>query len=184
MRTRLATLLALTSAATLAHAEPAPLPHDVHVDLEIDPTAYALSGYSLHAGIGYRQLRLDVGAFGMALPAFAVNNDAFDVSFSGFGAKLQYFPLHEQRGGFVGIDAGVLWSVAERTGTTMAARDRQASVGIHAGWRFTFADRFYATPWLGVSRAFGVDDVMLGGSTYKPDRIQVFPAVHLGVRFQ
>jgi len=30
-------------------------------DVEVDPTAYALSGNSIHVGVGYQHLRLDLG---------------------------------------------------------------------------------------------------------------------------
>lgn len=40
----------------------------VRADAEIDPTAYALSGSSLHVGIAYRHLRVDLGTFGLVMP--------------------------------------------------------------------------------------------------------------------
>lgn len=184
MMLRLAAALASTLfTTTIATAEPIP-DRRFHLDVEVDPTAYVLEGYSLHVGLGWGRLRLDVGAFGMAVPSFAVGNSDFDVSFDGYGAKLQYFPFAEQRGGFVGLDGGVAWQLAERTATEMASRDRQVSLGVNAGWRFAFGDRFYATPWLGVSHAFSARDTTLAGSTYQPPRITFFPAIHLGVRFQ
>jgi hypothetical protein len=156
----------------------------LHLDLEVDPIAYVFSGYSFHAGLGWKRVRLDLGAFGMELPSFVQSNRDFDVSFTGFGAKLQYFAFAEQQGGFVGVDSGVTWERAERTGSQMASRDRQVSVGVNAGWRFTFGDHFYATPWLGVSYTFGTTSTTLGGSTFEPVRLNVFPTVHLGYRFQ
>ena len=62
-------------------------PRALRADAEIDPTAYALAGNSLHVGIGYRHLRLDLGNFAMALPAFAHADDGFAVRFTGYGAK-------------------------------------------------------------------------------------------------
>lgn len=182
----LAVLALSTSAARAEQVDGVSLTSDphFHLDLEVDPTAYVFSGYSLHAGLGWKRARLDLGAFGMDMPSFAQSNNDFDVSFSGFGAKLQYFAFGEQRGGFVGVDGGVTWELAERTGSLMASRDRQVSLGVNAGWRFTLGDHFYATPWLGVSYAFGAQSTTLGGSTFEPARVNVFPAVHLGYRFQ
>lgn len=155
----------------------------VHVDVEIDPTAYVLSGYSLHVGLGWKRLRLDLGAFAMAVPSIAQPNRDFDVSFDGFGAKLQYFLLDERRGAFVGVDGGVATQLVERVGTDLGDRDRVVTVGVNAGWRFTFGAHVYATPWLGVGYALGARSTMLGGRTYEPTRVTVFPAVHLGYRF-
>jgi hypothetical protein len=158
-------------------------PARLHVDAEVDPTAYVLSGYSLHLGLGWRRVRLDLGAFAMALPGFAVSNDAFDVSFHGFGAKLQVFPFAEQRGGFVGIDSALAWQLAQRSEGDLAATTRQVTLGVNVGWRFMLGEHLYVTPWVGVSRAFGARDVTLAGSTYQPQKVLVFPAIHVGYKF-
>lgn len=56
--------------------------------------------------------------------------------------------------------------------------------GINFGWRFVFAESFYATAWLGLSRPLGREPVTLAESTYEGQAITVFPAVHLGYRFR
>lgn len=155
-----------------------------HVDAEIDPTAYVLSGYSLHLGLGYERLRLDLGAYAMKLPKFAHADDGFDVSFDGFGAKLQYFFLAEQRGLFAGVDGGVMRVLAQRQGTDLARRNHQVGAGVHAGWRIAIHEGLYVTPWIGVGYSFGARDVTLAGSTFQPNPVTVFPAVHIGYRFQ
>ena len=181
---------AATPAPAVATEQPAALPSPaaldtrLHVDVEIDPTAYVLGGYSLHVGIGWRRVRADLGAFAMELPGAFLPSDDFAVSFNGFGAKLQYFPFAEQRGAFVGADAAMTWQLAQRVGADLAVRDRQIALGVNAGWRFNLGDHFYVTPWLGVSRVLGARDATLGGSRYEPMRTVVFPAVHIGYRFQ
>jgi hypothetical protein len=177
--------------AAPAGAEPAPgappalaAPPALHVDAEIDPTAYALSGNSIHVGIGYRRFRLDLGNFAIAIPAWLHGNDGFDASFDGYGAKLQVFPFDEQRGLFAGIDGG--WSRVwiQRKGTDLAVRQQQLSAGVHLGYRIAVIDRFYVTPWIGVSYQPGARDVVLAEATFEAMPISVFPAVHLGYRFQ
>ena len=59
----------------------------LEADVEVDPTAYALGGHSLHAGIARGHWRVDLGNFAMDLPAFAHADDGVAVSFDGFGAK-------------------------------------------------------------------------------------------------
>lgn len=159
-------------------------PRELHADAEIDPTAYALAGNSIHVGIGYRHLRLDLGNFAMALPAFAHADDGFDVSFTGYGAKLQYFGSAAQRGWFAGVDAGVIKVEARRQGTDLAGHQVQIGAGVHAGYRFALPGGFYATPWLGVGYNFNTSPITLGGSTYSPSKFTVFPAVHLGYQFR
>jgi hypothetical protein len=191
--------LALVTASTLLASRPAlaapaaPLAapavaatgaSSFHADLEVDPTAYILRGHSLHVGLGWGRLRVDLGAFGLAMPAAVTGNDDFSVAFYGYGAKLQVFPFAEQRGGFVGLDTAVNHPMVERVGSELASRRTEVTAGVHVGWRFVFAGDFYATPWLGVGYTLNGKPVTLGGSTYEPSRLVVFPAVHLGYRLR
>ncbi|HEX2873705.1 MAG TPA: hypothetical protein VHP33_20755 [Polyangiaceae bacterium] len=151
-----------------------------HADVELDPTAYALDGFSLHAGLGWSKLRVDLGVFGLRVPQFVHQQRDFDVAFDGYGFKVQYFPFAQQRGGFVGVDGGVSRSHVHLKGTQLTARDNQVSLGVNAGWRFELIGGIYATPWLGVGYALGQDDVTLAGKTFAGSSLIVFPAVHLG----
>ena len=171
----LALLLLLPAVAT---ASP------VHADAEVDPTAYVLSGYSLHVGVGYEHLRVDLGNFALAVPRAIHGNDAFDIAFDGFGVKLQWFPLAEQRGLVIGVDAAVARVLVARRDSDLAVRDGQLQAGVDIGYRFAIARGVYVTPWLGVARAFGARTVMLDGATYTPQRTLVFPAIHVGVAFR
>jgi hypothetical protein len=168
-----AVLLALTAAAS---ASP------FHADAEIDPTAYALSGNSIHVGLGYGRLRLDLGNFAIALPRFFTGNDGFDASFDGWGLKLQLFTSAEDHGLFVGIDGGINRMLIQRG--DFAARETQPGVGVQVGYRLMITDHFYATPWIGVGYQFNAGDVTLDGATFKSTPISVYPAVHLGYQFR
>lgn len=156
----------------------------IHGDVEIDPTAYALSGNSIHVGIARDHLRVDLGNFALALPQWVHGDDGFDVSFDGFGAKLQYFPRLDQHGAFFGIDGGLLRVLAERQGTDLAARQTQVGLGVHVGYRIALPEGFYVTPWIGVSYQLGASDVTLADRTYAPSSISVFPAIHVGYQFE
>jgi hypothetical protein len=187
----LGTLTLATAVASLAiiepaHASEATADSRLHGDLEVDPTAYALSGYSVHAGLGWNQVRLDLGAFAMSLPGFVHGNDGFAASFDGFGIKLQHFPLAKQAQTrlFIGVDAGLARILVQREDTDQASRRNQYTVGGHVGWRFDLVGGLYATPWLGLSYAFNASDVSLGGRTYENTPWIVFPAVHLGYRLR
>jgi hypothetical protein len=114
-----------------------------------------LSGYSLHAGIARRRVRLDLGAYAMGLPEFVHGNAAFGFSFHGFGVKLQLFPFAEQQGFFVGVDTGVARVLAEHDASGLSARDTQISLGANLGYRVMLAGGLYVSPWIGVGYAFG-----------------------------
>ena len=155
-----------------------------HADLELDPTAYVLDGFSLHAGIGWRKLRLDLGVFGLAVPQFVHGQRDFDVAFDGYGMKLQYFPFAEQRGAFVGLDGAYSRSTIRLEGSQLSARDNQFALGANAGFRIDIVGGLYLTPWLGVAYAFGADDVTLDGKTFAGKPLIIFPALHLGLHLR
>jgi hypothetical protein len=178
-----ASLVPLTAAAAPETA-PDAAPEGFHADVELDPTAYVLDGNSIHVGLGWRRLRLDVGNFAIAVPRLVHGNDGFDVAFYGYGAKLQWFPLAEQRGPFVGVDAAVVRARIDRRGSDAGARQLLIGGGVHVGYRIALPAGFYATPWIGVGYQLGAEDVMLGGATYEASALTIFPAIHLGYRFR
>lgn len=156
----------------------------VRGDVELDPAAYALSGDSIHVGIGYGRFRFDLGTFGLEVPRFLHTNDAFDVVFDGYGLKLQWFRCSEQTGLFVGVDASVARFEVHRRGTDLAIHDHQIGTGVNIGYRVALPANFYVTPWIGVGYQWGADDVVLGGERFEANRFTLFPAVHLGYRFR
>lgn len=155
-----------------------------HADVELDPIAYALDGYSLHVGLGWQRWRLDLGAFAMTIPEAIHGNADFDVSFDGYGAKLQWFALAEQEGLVLGIDGGLVRVLVQRKGQKLADRDRAYTVGTNLGYRVNVIDELYVTPWIGVGYALSAKDVTLDEATFTARRWQVFPAIHLGYRLR
>jgi hypothetical protein len=179
MQTTVAAVLALLAlATTTAAAEP------LEGDVEIDPTAYALSGHSLHAGIARGHWRVDLGNFGLEMPRAIHGNDAFDASFTGYGAKLQYFARASRTGWFAGVDAAVATTHARLRGTDLTASDTSFAVGVHGGYRVALPANLYATLWLGVGYNAGARDLVLEGKRFEAMPVNVFPAVHLGYRFR
>lgn len=188
-------LVASALAAPLARAQTSPASEAppeqststrarLHLDVEVDPTAYVFSGYSLHAGIGWKRLRLDLGVYAMDLPAFLHGNEGWSADFDGAGTKLQWFPFSEQRGVFVDASAGASRQRVTLDATGATQRDTLVGVGIDAGYRFALPYRFYVTTWAGVSYSFGADDVMLDGQRFHKSSVTPFAAVHLGYRFR
>lgn len=154
-----------------------------HADVEIDPFAYALGGYSVHAGVGHRGFRLSLGAFALDLPSFLEPDEAFETAFNGFGIKIQYFPFSDQAGPFVGLDTNVAYQLIQSEASDAAARRRGVASGAALGWRFLI-EEFYFTPWLGVGYDFLAEDVELDGGTYEAQPVTPFATVHLGYRFR
>jgi hypothetical protein len=160
-----------------------PLQSRFGFDLEADPTAFVLGGYSLHAGLGWRGLRLDIGGYGMNVPELMHGNAGFDASFRGVGAKLQWFPFAERRGAFIGVDAGVAWLRVEPEGSDLSATQTQLGVGVNGGYRIDLPYGLYVTPWLGIGYTMNNRDLHVGERTFESSPISFFPAVHVGYRF-
>ncbi len=83
---------------------PAQLSQASNYDVEVDPIAVALRGYSLHLGLSDLAFgRFDLGVYGMKFPASIVPSEKFKASFTGFGAKWDFVPTAET-GLFYGIE--------------------------------------------------------------------------------
>lgn len=171
-------------AAPARSAAPEPAGAELSADVEVDPTAYALAGYSVHAGLNLGHWRLDLGAFALSVPEFVHGNKDFDASFNGYGVKVQYFFADTHDGFVLGLDAGHIRSLVQRKGSDLAATDQALSLGVNAGYRFKLYTGLYATPWLGVGYALGSEDITLGGATFEAQPVTIFPAVHLGYAFR
>ena len=178
MNTTLATLTAIILATSAASAEP------LRADLELDPTAYVLSGNSLHVGVGSGHWRVDLGNFAMAVPQWAHGNDDFEVSFDGYGAKLHYFRRDDQTGLYGGVGVSAARMHARLQGTDLSADDAQYGTGVELGYRIALPHRFHVTPWLGVGTTWGARTVTLADKTFEPSRLTIFPAIHVGYRFR
>ncbi len=169
--------------APAVRAADAPARGGVRVDVELDPIAFALSGHSLHVGVGFDHFRFDIGAFAMELPEWAHGNDGFSASFDGFGIKVHAFLEDDGTGPFVGVAAGISDTLVARSGTHLAARDTNLSVGAEIGWLVPIVEGLYVKPWVGVGWVFGTEDVVLDGARYESQPLQIFPTVHLGYVF-
>jgi hypothetical protein len=180
-------IVALLLASTPAFADGGPgnaSSSRLHLDMEVDPTAYVLRGYSVHVGIGWKHARLDLGSYGMDVPEAFHGNEGWHASFLGAGAKLQWFPFAAQRGAFIAVGGGVMRQRIVLHETQEASRDTATAAGVELGWRFPLPRGLYVTPWAGVSFSPGASDVMVSGRTFHNKQVLPFAAVHLGYQFR
>lgn len=152
-------------------------------DVEVDPIAYALDGYSLHVGVGRGRYRLDVGNFALWMPQALHGQEGFDARFGGFGVKLDAYLDPAQTGGFVGLESAytLVSAVDERSGEQ--GMGRGVSAGARVGWRFDIAGGLYVVPWVGVGYRFG-EELTAGGRTFAMSPWSVFPTIHIGYRIK
>ena len=81
-------LLLLTGAGILPLS--AQTNNPIRFEVEADPIAYALQGYSFHGILVINRLRIDGGIFGIAQPEGYSGNDGFHTYSSGYGLKVNY----------------------------------------------------------------------------------------------
>ncbi|MGB7845747.1 MAG: hypothetical protein WBL63_09050 [Candidatus Acidiferrum sp.] len=152
---------------------------------EADPTAYALKGFSVHAGhpIFDGKLRLQFGAFGAETPEWIHGNSGFTEDSRGVTFKFDYFPLRRLAGLFVGADSNYARVRYELNQTHERTNRNIAGLGPRIGYRFNLGKHLYVSPWVSVDHQFNAKDVTISGKIFHEARYSVFPAAHLGWRF-
>lgn len=157
------------------------------IEIEVDPIAYALKGYSIHAIYTHNRFRYDWGFFGIEQPAGITGNRDFTVKTTGFGLKANYL-LQGVKGAYVGLDAGHATNTVSHKKSGQRDIGHNASFGAHIGYRFFLFPRnqsalsgLYLTPWAGLSYNINYDKVKLEG--YKENSLGYFATFHIGYRF-
>jgi hypothetical protein len=162
-----------------------PLASHAQWEVEADPTAYALSGYSVHVAdaIFDGKSRLQLGAFGAETPEWIHGNSGWTEKSHGVTFKFDYFLLHPLSGLFVGADSNYSRVRYELDQTHERDYRNIAALGPRMGYRFNLGEHFYISPWVSVDYQFNAKDVTISGKTFHEKKYSVFPAVHFGWRF-
>lgn len=157
-------------------------------EIEADPLAYLLKGYSVHAGVTYGKLRSSVGVFGIEQPSFFLNNDAFSVFGSGFDVKTDYL-FSNVKGWHTGIQLTFGRDKIKLKETGSEEKLWGTNIGLRAGYRLMFGKPenqykgLYINPWVALIYAPGAEYVVIGNKLYKQSQFTPFPAIHVGWRF-
>lgn len=167
-------------ADTPAVARTAPGPK---LDVEVDPIAYVLSGYSVHLGVTWNRFRLDLGVFALELPEKLHGTKGVDVWGQGFGAKLDYYVAQEDTGLFAGVQLSRATEEVTDRATMETHSASHITIGARVGYRYEFAKGLYVLPWLGVDVSTSSRTQRVAGKSYEPGRVLFFPTLHLGKRF-
>ncbi|MGK0291330.1 MAG: hypothetical protein ACI86H_002797 [bacterium] len=156
------------------------------IELEIDPIAYVLKGYSFHVAYAGKSTRLDAGFFALELPKDSTNEN-YTVSFEGSGLKLDYIG-NRIDGFFSGIQYSrakvkFIYDDSEDNLTEEETSRYIKNYGVRIGYRFG-KKGLYLSFWVSVDyNKLEGDDVILGGKEYDFKDITFFPTVHIGYRF-
>lgn len=152
----------------------------VTLDLEVDPLAYALDGYSVHAGVRVQRLRFDLGAFGLTVPKLFATNPDLDERYDGYGVKIDYRLADGRWVPFVGVSGSrvLLRLTEERSGLALA--EWRASFAVRTGLEIDIVAGFYLTPWVSLGYELPSSRLTLGREVYERSPWRIFPTVHLG----
>lgn len=183
MRAFLSTAFAgafLLSASNAAQAKDSGSPR---FDVEIDPFAYALDGYSLHLGIFHGRIRYDLGIFGIDVPEMFHGQGDFTQSADGVGLKADYL-WRESGGWFTGVSTDITRNEYRHVTSGDAAIRMEGGISARAGYRFVIYRRITITPWVAVGYIlFNGEPVRIEGDTFERKGYGIFPTVHFGWLF-
>jgi len=155
-------------------------------EVEVDPIAFALKGYSAHVGPRIGSWKFDVNTasedFTSDQTKTFLNQANFLAKFVSYGAKVDYIG-ESGKGWHVGIQYDSSnWSYTS-TINNQSATNVVQDVGPRIGYRFARGN-FYVDPWIAILKNIsGTNAVNVGGQTFQPQSFLIFPTVHLGFRF-
>jgi hypothetical protein len=155
------------------------------LEVEADPLAYILNGYSVHLGVTYGNFRSSIGTFGIKQPSFQLDNDAFSVYFSGFDLKTDYL-FGKTKGFHVGLQLTYGKDEIGLKGSSDHEDLWGLNIGARGGYRFMFGKAenkyrgFYLNPWATLIYSANAKTISKGTEAYKQSSVSIFPAVHVG----
>jgi hypothetical protein len=156
-------------------------------EIEIDPVAYLLNGYSFHAIYNHNHFRFDTGIFGLEQPDALSGNKNYKAMSSGLGLKVNYL-FRAGNSFYAGADIGLGKTKITADATGASDTNHDVNAGVHVGYRvFVFGKKesflkgFYLTPWVGISYNHFYDKAKF--EDYKEDKIGYFATFHVGYRF-
>jgi hypothetical protein len=180
----LPTLLVLS--ITLLKAQ---TPNNTRFEVEVDPIAYALNGYSLHGILVHKKLRFDVGVFGIKQPDGYSGNKGFSTYTSGYGLKVNYL-FGKNETWFSGVGLGYSTNHVTHQATNQENKQAVVGVGVHIGYRwFMFKQRtsmvknLYLGPWASLDFNTADKKIAAANQNYIQPRFSIFPTVHIGYKF-
>lgn len=158
-------------------------------EIEIDPIAYILKGYSLHGIYQVNHFRYDLGVFGIQQPESYHGNKGYSLMSRGFGAKASYL-IKGIPGFYTGLSTGMAFHESQNTTSLEKTHGRSASIGIILGYRLFFKNSkspdlkgLYITPWASFDYNYHFNKMAFGGYNFRMKTFSIFPTIHIGYRF-
>ncbi|MFA7326358.1 MAG: hypothetical protein CVV25_01980 [Ignavibacteriae bacterium HGW-Ignavibacteriae-4] len=163
-------------------------PEDSNFEVEIDPIAFALQGYSFHGIYLNSRIRTDLGVFGIMQPVGFNGNEGFQIKTQGVGVKVNYL-LTENETWFTGIGLGYSTNRINLLESSEVQNQKIIGIGAHLGYRwFMFENasnalrNLYLAPWFSIDYNIPINDVSFETKNYNQQIISFFPTIHIGYK--
>ncbi|MNX90853.1 hypothetical protein D3C86_1229180 [compost metagenome] len=158
------------------------------LEIEIDPIAYILRGYSFHAGYNVGNIRFDAGFFAIKQPSFFISDERFSIYTRGAGLKADYF-FKQNRGLFFGLQSDYVIDRITLNETGQKLPVDYFTAGLRTGYRFSFGKEenqhrgFYVVPWVAFIYSVNAPKAVFESAVFESTSWSIFPTVHVGWRF-
>ncbi len=188
IKKKLLTTLSVLALSTTLYAQKT----DASFAVEIDPSTYLFSGYSLHLKKSFASLshwQFGLGLYAMDFPKILVDMNPHNKDEGwnqrlehGYGLFADYYFDKKKSGTFVGMQLA-----HQKYKITKNAKDVTYNTFLtmlHLGYNYSFFENFYLKPWIGI----GYNNKISGSSSIDGEefdiaKLVVFPTVHLGYNF-
>lgn len=169
--------------------------NDNHFELEVDPIAFILHGYSAHVGYQSGHFRWDAGVYGIQEPSSFSGYDEFDIRSNGGGIKMDYL-FQKRKGLLLGIESNISRErVSPKSNDSnpdndLTKRFTNVSLSMRVGYRWMLGSKsnsykgLYIFPWVSfLSFNLNPQSASIQGKEYRQKTLSFFPTVHFGYSF-
>jgi hypothetical protein len=155
-----------------------------HVDLEVEPLAYAFGGAGGHVAVQVSQWKYEVEVFGLEIPESLHGNDGFTASPLGAELHFERFFGDGPGGFYVGPEAGIVRLDLTHQASGTNEQHTRYSVGVRGGYQwYTGLGNLYVSPVVGVSYTLNSDTIEMAGEPFETAPVGLWGTIGIGWSF-